>query len=237
MRFFYALLCFFVFIYDCICFFHPQGVVSPCPCLTVWISPQDIPSTPAAVLNTGGQGSPDILGQRLQGILATPPRITPYSTPLVPTNMEEDQTFPTHNTPLQELTQVGQRSKKESINTFSYQFCYFTVKICWLIGQFIWQWVSVDWLVNLFDSEFLLIDWLKFFTVNFCFMIGWYILQWHLVLSLGIPAQWQRNISGCPCSRPSKTKWKGGFEKCLNKHRYQHADTLNSNVVSLCKSF
>lgn len=111
MRFFYALCCFSVLIYDCVCFFHPQGAVSPCPCLTVWISPQDIPSTPAAVLNTGGQGSPDILGQRLQGILATPPRITPYSTPLVPTNMEEDQTFPTHNTPLQELTQVGQRSK------------------------------------------------------------------------------------------------------------------------------
>lgn len=111
MRFFYALFCFSVFIYDCVCFFHPQGAVSPCPCLTVWISPQGIPSTPAAVLNTGGQDSPDILGQRLQGIMATPPRITPYSTPLVPTNMEEDQTFPTHNTPVQELTQVGQRSK------------------------------------------------------------------------------------------------------------------------------
>lgn len=60
---------------------------------------------PSSSTQYGGQGSPDILGQRLQGILATPPRITPYSTPLVPTNMEEDQTFPTHNTPLQELTQ------------------------------------------------------------------------------------------------------------------------------------
>lgn len=148
MRFFYALCCFSVFIYDCVCFFHPQGAVSPCPCLTVWISPQDIPSTPAAVLNTGGQGSPDILGQRLQGILATPPRITPYSTPLVPTNMEEDQTFPTHNTPLQELTQVGQSK---------------SLLIHFHISE---QWISVNWLVEIFYSEFLFYDWLIYFTVT-----------------------------------------------------------------------
>lgn len=148
MRFFYTLCCFSVFIYDCVCFFHPQGVVSPCPCLTVWISPQDIPSTPAAVLNTGGQGSPDILGQRLQGILATPPRITPYSTPLVPTNMEEDQTFPTHNTPLQELTQVGQSKSLLIHFHISEQW----ISVNWLVDIFL-QWVSLLWLVDIFYSD------------------------------------------------------------------------------------
>lgn len=93
---------------------------------------------------------------------------------------------------------------------FDWSIYFLIFKIFCLIDQFIWQFLFIDWLI---------------------------FLQWHLVLSLGVQAQWQRNISGCPYSRPSKTKWKGGFEKCLNKHRYQHADTHDSFVDSLCKSF